>query len=109
MNHYKRGCALIFNHYQFDNELLENREGTEKDVAALEEILKLLQFDVSVFNDYTYAQIYDKLNEGEQQLYKAFHLLMCFHGELGNRKIRSQLNDNSKSTKVKHWIDYPVS
>lgn len=64
MNHYKRGWAIILNHYHFDNEMLESREGTEKDVDALEETLKLLQFDVTVCNDYTYAQIYDKLNEG---------------------------------------------
>lgn len=64
MNHYKRGIAIIFNHYQFDNKMLESREGTDKDVAALEETLKLLQFDVVVYNDYTYSQIYDKLQEG---------------------------------------------
>lgn len=69
MNHYKRGYAVIFNHYQFDNLLLENREGTEKDVAALEETLKQLQFDVIVCTDYTYSQIYDKLNEGKYTLF----------------------------------------
>lgn len=67
MNHYKRGCAIILNHYQFDDKLLESREGTEKDVHALEETLKFLQFDVTVCNDYTYAQIYDKLNEGNNK------------------------------------------
>lgn len=64
MNHYKRGSAIIFNHYQFDNKMLESREGTDKDVTALEETLRLLQFDVVVCNDYTYSQIYDKLQEG---------------------------------------------
>lgn len=64
MNHYKRGTALIFNHYQFDYKLLETREGTEIDVSTLEETLKVLKFDVTVCNDYTYSQIYDKLNEG---------------------------------------------
>lgn len=64
MSNYKRGHALILNHYEFDNTMLESRDGTEKDVAALEETLQLLKFDVTVCNDSTYAEIYDKLNEG---------------------------------------------
>lgn len=64
MNHLNRGYALIFNHYEFDDELLAPRKGTEKDVVALEETLQLLQFDVTVCNDNTYGEIYDKLNEG---------------------------------------------
>lgn len=63
MNHYKRGYAIILNHYQFDNQLLASRDGTEKDVNALEDTLKFLQFDVITCNNYTYSEICDKLNE----------------------------------------------
>lgn len=65
INHYKRGAALILYHYEFEDALLGTREGTEIDVAALEEALNLLRFDVEVCNNYTYSQIYDKLNEGK--------------------------------------------
>lgn len=65
MNNYKRGTALIFNHYQFDGKATETREGTEKDVEALQQTFKLLQFDVEVCQDYYYSQIYDKIDQGK--------------------------------------------
>lgn len=54
--------ALIFNHYEFDT--LGNRDGTEKDAENIEDVLKTLKFDVEVYNDFNYGQIYDVLNEG---------------------------------------------
>lgn len=64
MEHYKRGTAIIFNHYEFDYPSIEKREGTEKDVEALTEVFKSMLLDVCVCEDYTYGQVYDKLNEG---------------------------------------------
>lgn len=62
MSHYKRGIALIFNHYEFDT--LGARDGTEKDASDIEDVLKSLKFDVEVYNDFKYGQIYEVLNEG---------------------------------------------
>lgn len=62
MNHYKRGHALIFNHYEFDTQ--SARVGTQKDCDDVEEVLKQLQFDVEVYNDFKYGQICDVITEG---------------------------------------------
>lgn len=64
MEHYKRGLAIIFNHYEFMSELIKKREGTQKDVDALTEVFENLRFDVCVFNDYTYEEMSLKLTEG---------------------------------------------
>lgn len=62
MNHEKRGHAFIFNHYEFDT--MNKRDGTEKDCADLEEVFKILHFDVEVYNDLKYNQLVDVLMEG---------------------------------------------
>lgn len=69
MEHYRRGTVIIFNHYEFDNTRIENRKGTEKDVEALTEVLESLMFDVVVCHDYSYEELFEKLNEGKKIFY----------------------------------------
>lgn len=65
MDHYKRGKVIVFNHKEFDSDGLDKRSGTEVDVASLTEVFKSLLFDIDICDDYTYSEIYDKLNEGK--------------------------------------------
>lgn len=66
MDTYKRGTVIIFNHYEFDDDRIENRKNAEKDVEALKKVLKSLMFDIFTYNDYSYAELYNKLNEGKK-------------------------------------------
>lgn len=62
MHNFKRGHAYIFNHYEFD--IYSKRDGTHKDCEDIEEVLKQIKFEVEVYNDLKYGQIYDVLQEG---------------------------------------------
>lgn len=65
-DHSKRGVALIFNHKVYDEKQMKPRDGTEKDARTLESVLKSLGFDVKVFNDLGYGELYDVLQEGTE-------------------------------------------
>ncbi|KAK4872537.1 hypothetical protein RN001_014566 [Aquatica leii] len=58
MNHFRRGTAIIFNHYKFDEGLIE-RKGTMKDARDLKSVLKDIKFDVTIYHDLKFGAIYD--------------------------------------------------
>ncbi|XP_057663915.1 caspase-1-like [Diorhabda carinulata] len=57
----RRGTAIIFNHKYFINDCT-TREGTEKDRDALENVLKELMFDVTVYEDLTCEEVSEVLH-----------------------------------------------
>jgi len=63
MNHKKRGLAVIFNHFEFQDGLgLSAREGTSNDVFFnLKHCLSLHSFDVKVHSELKAAQVYDEI------------------------------------------------
>ncbi|XP_067010536.2 caspase-1 [Anabrus simplex] len=63
MTHDRRGLALIFNHYRFQDIRLQERTGTQKDCDDLSEVLRNLGFDVEIYHDLTYRDIRNKLEE----------------------------------------------
>lgn len=63
MGHYRRGTAIIFNHYIFDDYSLNRRDGTLKDSKDLESVLNNLKFDVKVYQDLKYGAIHDVLSD----------------------------------------------
>lgn len=64
VSHPNRGLALIFNHYVFDDKNMNPRQGTEKDVKNLRNTFGDLGFDVQVYNDLKYGDLYDVLQTG---------------------------------------------
>ena len=64
MNHRRRGYALIFNHKNFDPRLdLKTRNGTDGDRDNLQMTLRQLDFDVKVYNDCSFKEIEQVLEE----------------------------------------------
>ena len=65
MNHRRRGNALIFNHKNFDPRLdhLKTRNGTDVDRDNLQMTLRQLDFDVKVYNDCSFKEIEQVLEE----------------------------------------------
>ena len=64
MNHRRRGYALIFNHKNFDPRLdLKTRNGTDADRDNLQLTLRQLGFDVKVYNDCSFKEIEQVLEE----------------------------------------------
>jgi len=64
MGHAKRGQALIFSHFRYDDDLnLPERNGTEADCLNLSETLSKMNFEVSVHKDFSHDQIEEKLKE----------------------------------------------
>lgn len=70
MNHPKRGMAIIFNHGQFDNAKLGKRLGTQADCDNLNRTLKRLHFATEICQDFTWAQIRSKIQEGKRNKMK---------------------------------------
>ncbi|KAF2880709.1 hypothetical protein ILUMI_25469 [Ignelater luminosus] len=86
MGHYKRGTAIIFNHYKFDDYSLNKRDGTMKDGSDLESVLKNLKFDVTVYQDLKYGAIHDVLSELSQANHSDSDCLLIAvlsHGDKG--------------------------
>lgn len=63
-SHKHRGVALIFNHEYFDDKTYKPREGTQKDEAYLQYVLNELEFDVRIYRDLKYGEIFDVLRKG---------------------------------------------
>jgi len=64
MDHPKRGRALIFNHFEYDDNLeLEARHGTKEDCENLKNTLVALNFEVSIHEDLSYKEIKDVLDK----------------------------------------------
>lgn len=63
MDNEKRGLAIIFNHDIFKIPGLKSRSGTHVDCKNLEERLKKLHFEVSVYHDLDRLDILEKLDE----------------------------------------------
>lgn len=59
----KRGKAVIFNHFSFDDNYVKTRCGSENDVHSLEEELTALGFDVDVQVDKTVTEVQEKLHD----------------------------------------------
>ena len=62
--HKRRGQAIIFNHYVFEDPQMKPRQGTFKDVDNLTKVLKRLDFEVKTFEDLKYGEIYETLRKG---------------------------------------------
>jgi caspase-like apoptosis-related cysteine protease len=62
MKHKRRGKAVIFNHYSFNNDNLIRRDGSQVDVEKLEKTYKALDFDVTTYDDLEYNEIRSVIN-----------------------------------------------
>lgn len=86
MNHKNRGLAILFNHEHFDVGGLSRRSGTNVDCEFLVKRLEKLGFEVRVFHNYEYSQMYDqvlaaaKVNHSDND---CFIMVVLTHGELG--------------------------
>lgn len=63
MKHGKRGMAIIFNHEHFEVLSLKSRAGTNVDCENLKNTLDRLHFDVTVYKDYRFNEIQQKIEE----------------------------------------------
>ena len=63
MSHAKRGKAIIFNHYKFEDRNLSKRKGTDNDAKRLTGTLENLKFVVEVKEDLRVGQIRKVLTE----------------------------------------------
>lgn len=68
MDHKSRGMAIIFNHERFDQPGVPTRYGTNIDRDNLRETFKSLGFTVKVFNDRTYSEIKDDLEDSKSEM-----------------------------------------
>lgn len=64
MNHKRRGIAIIFNHEIFDIPSLKSRAGTKVDCENLSNTLSKLGFEVKVFQDLSYKEVIQTVDEG---------------------------------------------
>lgn len=82
VSHPNRGLALVFNHYIFDDKNMNPRQGTEKDVKNLRNTFGQLGFDVQVYDDLKYGDLYDVLqtgsNENDKFYYSKFIIILQF-------------------------------
>lgn len=65
MTHPNQGIALIFNNQIFDNPLLNERIGTQKDRDSMEQLMNKFGFHVQIYQDYTVREIRDALYIGK--------------------------------------------
>uniref|UniRef100_U5ERQ7 Putative caspase n=1 Tax=Corethrella appendiculata TaxID=1370023 RepID=U5ERQ7_9DIPT len=66
MNHKERGVALIFNHFEYDNEKIPKRHGTQADEENIKSTLLKLGFtenNIHVKNDLTVQEIFDEVDK----------------------------------------------
>ena len=86
-----RGIALIINNEVFSptaetEEILTDREGSEKDVEALETMFKALYFEVNIERDLgkeKILQVLDKVAKSDHTAYDCFVLCLMSHGKEG--------------------------
>lgn len=87
MVHPKRGKCIIFNNKTFDSQTqLQEREGTDKDVEALMECFKSLDFDCIIIEDARHQEVRDKLHKLSYQNYSDCDcIVVCLlsYGEQG--------------------------
>ena len=84
-----RGIALIINNEVFSptaetEEILTDREGSEKDVEALETMFKALYFEVNIERNLgkeKILQVLDKVAKGDHTAYDCFVLCLMSHGQ----------------------------
>ncbi|KAK5640351.1 hypothetical protein RI129_011162 [Pyrocoelia pectoralis] len=92
MNHYRRGTAIIFSHLEYDIDLMK-REGTAKDEKDLEKVLKLLKFDVTIYNDLKYEAIYEvihTLSKSDHSDVDCLLIAVMTHGDRGKIYARDR-------------------
>jgi len=87
MNHRRRGHAIIFNHKNFDPRLgLKTRNGTDADRDNLRITLRQLDFEVKVFNDASFKQIEQVLEDLANENHSDADCILVAvlsHGEMG--------------------------
>ncbi|CAG0907426.1 unnamed protein product, partial [Darwinula stevensoni] len=87
MNHPQTGKALVFNHEVFHRDLdLSVRNGTDQDRDRLVHTLGLLGFEIHVFNNKTFKQIREVIDNVAMENHQHYECLaVCFlsHGENG--------------------------
>ena len=88
-----RGVALIINNKTFHSLLaLETREGSEKDVAELDQLFKSLKFEVQIKQDLGKKQLFSTLKEvanANHSEHDCFVLCLMSHGEKGGHILCS--------------------
>lgn len=57
MNHPRRGHAIIFNNYKFEEDRFPERKGSDVDVRLLHELYTELQFEITVYDNKEYTEI----------------------------------------------------
>ena len=82
-----RGIALIINNEVFSPSAdLKDRQGSEKDVEALERMFKALYFEVNIERNLgkeKILQVLDKLAKSDHTAYDCFVLCLMSHGQEG--------------------------
>ena len=82
-----RGIALIINNEVFSPSAdLTDRQGSEKDVEALEGMFKALYFKVNIERNLgkeKILQVLDKVAKGDHTAYDCFVLCLMSHGQEG--------------------------
>lgn len=68
LTHENRGVAIIFNHEYYDDTKYPTREGTNLDRDRLIGTFTDLEFDIRVYNDLKYGEIYTVLNKGKNKI-----------------------------------------
>ncbi|XP_017775836.1 PREDICTED: caspase-1-like [Nicrophorus vespilloides] len=104
MTHARRGKALIFNHYQFNDSSLQKREGTNRDCENITKTLSKLNFEVTVCQDFTYGQIYDTIHNVAGEDHSDADCLMIVvmsHGDKGVIHAR-----DSEYTPDELWLPF---
>lgn len=86
MNHKNRGIALVFNHENFDIGGLSKRSGTNVDCECLVNRLEILGFNVQVFHNLEYSDLYARVIAAANWNHcdnDCFIMAILTHGELG--------------------------
>ena len=82
-----RGIALIINNAVFSPSAdLKDRQGSDKDVEALERMFKALYFEVNIERNLgkeKILQVLDKVAKGDHTAYDCFVLCLMSHGQEG--------------------------
>ncbi|GAB6022852.1 Caspase-3, variant 2 [Chamberlinius hualienensis] len=89
------GKYLIFNHFTFDDKLLPDRQGTDRDVARIKETFDRLGFESKVFNDLNYYQISIELTQAFQDDYSHSTSLFVFILTHGDKNGQLYAKDSS--------------
>lgn len=82
----KPGVCVIFNHKMFDSPHFHPREGTDRDVAALENALGSLGFENFVHNDLSRHEIMSQVSHVKEKINSETGCLVCCILTYGSNK-----------------------